>query len=224
MQPYLFPYLGYWQLINVADVFVIYDDVNFIKQGFINRNYLLGKNKPQVFTLELLGASSNRLINEIEVGRNRKKLIKTICQNYIKAPYFREVMPLLEEILTNEEKNLAFYVGHSIQRIAEFLNLEVKFLYSSEIKKNCELRAQDKVIDICKNLNASVYINAIGGQKLYSKDEFKKNNIVLNFIKTDLSQYKQFGNDFVPNLSIIDVMMFNDVHTINSYLESYQLV
>lgn len=104
MQPYLFPYIGYWQLINAVDTFVIYDDVNFIKQGYINRNSILSNGKSQQFTLELIGASSNKLIKEIEIGNNANKILKTIKQSYIKAPLFENVIILLEEILTNKEK------------------------------------------------------------------------------------------------------------------------
>lgn len=224
MQPYFFPYIGYLQLINAVDEFVIYDDVNFIKQGYINKNNILGNNKAQAFTLELKGASSYSLINEIEIGNNSKKILKTIKQNYAKAPFFKDVMPLVEDIFNFQEKNLARYVGSSLQKIAEYLQINTIFHYSSELDKNCELRAQDKVINICENLNASHYINAIGGQELYSKDTFEENNIKLNFIKTNLQTYKQFGQEFIPYLSIIDVMMFNNIDTINQHLQSYELI
>lgn len=224
MQPYFFPYIGYFQLINVVDTFIIYDDVNYIKQGYINKNNILGKNKPQALTLELKGASSNSLINEIEIGRNRKKLLKTIQQNYSKAPFFNNIMPLIEEIINNKENNLAIYVGFSLQKIAEYLQIDTNFLYSSQIEKNCSLRAQDKVIDICKNLQACKYINSIGGQELYCKEIFEKDNIELNFIKTDLNIYRQFDNKFVPYLSIIDILMFNDTKTVSSYLKNYKLI
>lgn len=224
MQPYFFPYIGYLQLINAVDEFVIYDDVNFIKQGYINKNNILGNNKAQAFTLELRGASSNSLINEIEIGNNSKKILKTIKQNYSKAPFFKDVIPLVEDIFNYPEKNLARYVGNSLQKITEYLQINTIFHYSSELEKNCELKAQDKVINICENLNASHYINAIGGQELYCKDTFEKNNIKLNFIKTNLQPYKQFEQEFIPYLSIIDVMMFNDINTINQYLQNYELI
>lgn len=224
MQPYLFPYLGYWQLINVVDAFVIYDDVNFIKQGYINRNSILANGKAQTFTLELIGASSNKLINEIEVGNNTIKVLKTIKQNYIKAPYFEVVFPIIEDMLMQEEKNLAKFIGYSLQKISEYLGCDTKFVYSSNIDKDCNLKAQDKVIDICKNLNAKNYINAVGGQELYDKETFKKENIELNFIKTELVSYNQFKNEFVPYLSIIDIMMFNSVDEIKEMLNRYELV
>lgn len=224
MQPYFFPYIGYWQLINTVETFVIYDDVNFIKQSYINRNSILTNGKAQGFTLELIGASSNKMINKIEVGNNTIKILKTIRQNYIKAPYYKEIIPIIEEILIQDEKNLAYFIGFSLQKIASFLNMNTTFLYSSQIEKNSELRAQDKVIDICKKLHAHRYINAIGGQALYDKDVFRKNDLELSFIKTNLLEYKQFQNDFVPYLSIIDILMFNSKEEIMQMLMRYELV
>ncbi len=224
MQPYLFPYIGYWQLINAVNTYVIYDDVNFIKQGYINKNNILSNEKSQAFTLELIGASSNKLINEIKVGANNKKLIKSINQNYIKAPYFKNIFPLIEDILNQDEKNLARFIGYSLQKTSNYLNLETKFIYSSDIKKNNELKAQDKILEISKILNASNYINAIGGQELYSKNDFKAQNIQLNFLKTELLEYKQFKNEFVPYLSIIDILMFNSKEEIKDMLSRYELV
>lgn len=224
MQPYLFPYIGYWQLLNIVDEFLIYDDVNYIKQGYINRNSILANNHAQIFTLELIGASSNKTINEIEIGNNRKKILKTIQQNYIKAPFYKDVISLINEIMNNEEKNLAKFIGHSIFKIAEYLEIDTKILYSSEITKNATLKAQEKVIDICKNLNANKYINAIGGRELYSKEVFQQNGIELNFIKTNINKYKQFDNEFVAYLSIIDIMMFNKKSDIVEHLDSFELV
>ncbi len=224
MQPYLFPYIGYWQLINAVDTFVIYDDVNFIKQGYINRNSILSNGKSQQFTLELIGASSNKLIKEIEIGNNVNKILKTIKQSYIKAPPFENVIILLEEILTNKEKNLAKYIGYSLEKISQYLEINTNFVYSNNIKKDINLKAQDKIIDICKNLNARKYINTIGGQELYNKEIFKENGIELNFLKTELVEYKQFKNDFVPYLSIIDILMFNSKDEIKNMLNSYELM
>lgn len=223
MQPYLFPYIGYWQLINAVDTFVIYDDVNFIKQGYINRNSILDKDKAQQVTLELIGASSNKYINEIEIGDNRKKFLKTIQQNYIKALFYKDVISLIEEIINNQEKNLARFIGYSLEKISNYLEIYTKFIYSSDIGKDNNLKAQDKVIDICKNLNTQRYINAIGGEELYNKKVFKENGIELNFLKPELIEYKQFKNKFVPYLSIIDVLMFNSIDEIKNMLRMCEL-
>lgn len=223
MQPYLFPYIGYWQLINAVDTFVIYDDVNYIKQGYINRNNILSIDKPQRLTLELRGASSFKLINEIEVGANSKKLLKTIRNNYIKSPYFESVYPLLQEIFDQDERNLAKYIGYSLHKISKYLTINTRLVYSSDTEKDVSLKADDKVIDICTRLKADTYINSVGGQKLYDKRKFKDKGVELKFIQAKVKEYKQYKNQFVPCLSIIDVMMFNSKKDINSMLYEYDL-
>lgn len=224
MQPYLFPYIGYWQLINSIDTFVIYDDVNFINKSYINRNSILINGESQQITLELLSASQNKLINKIEIGNNTQKLLKTIDLSYKKAPFFNTVFPLLENILNQKEKNLAKFIGYSLKHISSYLEIDTKFLYSSDLNKDNSLKAQDKIIDICKNLNANKYINTIGGRELYNKETFKENNINLNFIQSNIVEYKQFKNKFVPYLSIIDIIMFNEVEQIKNMLEQYKLI
>ncbi len=224
MQPYFFPYIGYWQLINLVDTFVIYDDVNFIKQGYINKNSILAHSKAQTITLELIGASSNKHINEIDVGRNIKKMLKTIKQNYIKAPYFNTIYPVLEEILNYEEKNLGRYLGHSLIEIAKYLQIDTHFIYSSNIEKDNDLKAEDKVLEICNILDADRYINAIGGQELYSKTNFDNRDIELSFLKPEIKEYQQLKDGFIPHLSIIDVMMFNSKDEIKIMLEKHELI
>lgn len=224
MQPYLFPYIGYWQLINVVDTFVIYDDVNFIKKGYINRNSILVSGKSQQFTLELLGASQNKLINEIEVGNNSKKLLKTIEMSYKKAPYFENIFPIIKDILNQDEKILAKFIAYSLQKVSTYLETNTKIIYSSDIQTDNSLKAQDKILDICQKLKATNYINAIGGQKLYGKEKFQEQNINLSFLDTNLLEYKQFNGEFIPYLSIVDIMMFNSVADIRKMLDSYELV
>ena len=224
MQPYFFPYIGYWQLISAADTFVIYDDVNFIKQGYVNRNNILQNQKAHLFTLELIGASSNKKINEIKIGGNSNKLLKTIKQNYSKSPFYKDVFPVLDEILNNEEKELSKFLGFSLVKIAKYLNIDTKFLYSSDMKNDKTFKAQDRLIEMSKILNATGYINSIGGIELYDKEVFSQNNINLSFLKTHKISYKQFNNEFVPNLSIIDILMFNDKEKIKEILTMNELI
>lgn len=224
MQPYFFPYIGYWQLINSADTFVIYDDVNYIKQGYINRNSILVGNKAQRITLQVIGASSNKMINDVQTGNNTKKLLKGIEQAYKKAPKYEKVFPLIQLILSNPEKNLAKFLCKSIKNISDYLEISTKIISSSGLNKDNNLKAQDKVLDICQRLEASHYINSIGGQELYSKEAFATNGVELNFLEHEIIEYNQFGNKFVPYLSIIDVMMFNDIDIIKDMLNRYKLV
>lgn len=227
MQPYFLPYIGYWQLLNAVDQYVIYDDVNFIKGGWINRNRMLMNNQPKLFNIQMQGASPNKLINEVEVFTNdvwKKKLLKTIESSYRKAPYYDEVYPVIKEIIICDESNLAKYIENSIRKICEYLNINTKLIVSSSIDKDINLKGQDKVINICKILGADEYYNAIGGQELYSYSDFEKQGIKLRFLDTDNIEYSQFNGDFVSNLSIIDVMMFNSVDEIKIKLEEYRLI
>jgi WbqC-like protein family len=223
MQPYLFPYIGYFQLIHAVDAFVVYDDVNFIKGGWINRNFILVQSKKQLITLPLKGGSPNRLINQIEVCPKQKKMLSTIQQNYSKAPQFHIVFPLIEEIIMYQEKNLARFLDHGLRRICEYLGLIPEWFISSSLKKNNILRGQDKVLAICKELGAKHYINLNGGKTLYSKEKFAKHRVQLSFIQLRTAAYCQFGKEFVPHLSIIDVMMFNEKEQCVKMLEEYEL-
>lgn len=225
MQPYFFPYIGYWQLINAVDKYVIYDDVNFIKGGWINRNRILLNGSGKMINIQMHKGSPNKLINQIEVLDNPiyvKKLLKTIESCYLKAPYFHKVYPIIEEIVTRGERNLACYLEYSIRQICEYLSINTELIISSNIMKNNELKGKDKVIEICKLLGADEYYNSIGGQDLYSYEEFNIKHIKLNFLQTEKIEYQQFNNEFIPNLSIIDVMMFNSVQEIKSILECYE--
>lgn len=227
MQPYFFPYIGYWQLINLVDKYVIFDDVNYIKRGWINRNRILMNGNAVLFNVPLLGVSQNKLINQIEVNRDKKLLIKnlkTIELTYRKAPYFRDVYPLVERILENEASNIADYNAYSIKCISEYLDIKTELITSSKLNKDNSLKSQNKILEICELLGATEYCNAIGGQELYSKDAFANKNIQLRFLKTNDIRYQQFKNDFVSNLSIIDVMMFNSISTIKEFLLKYTLV
>ena len=227
MQPYFFPYIGYWQLLNAVDCYIIYDDVNFIKGGWINRNNLLMNGKSVRFNIQMQGASPNKLINEIEISQNniwKIKLLKTIENCYRRAPYYQQVYPIISKIVNLEEKNLSKYIEYSIRSICEYLKIDTQVIISSDLNKNNNLKGKEKVIEICKKLNASEYYNAIGGQELYSKEEFIESGIELRFLKTENIEYKQFNNEFIPNLSILDVMMFNSVEEINKLLAQYKLV
>jgi len=227
MQPYFFPYIGYWQLINVADKYVIYDDVNFIKGGWINRNRILMNGEAKMINLRMNGASPNKLINEVEVVDDivyNKKLLKTIENCYKKAPYFKDAFPIVEKIINSEEKNLAKYLEFSIRQICEYIPIDTEIIVSSTINKNNDLKGEDKILNICKILGVDEYYNAIGGQELYLYENFLLNGIKLKFLKTSNIEYKQFKNEFVPNLSIIDAMMFNSVEDIKKMLDQYELL
>lgn len=224
MQPYLFPYLGYFQLIGAVDAFVFYDDVNYIKGGWVNRNFVLGRDGRQMLTLPLKGASPNLLINQIEVGGRPAKLLETLRHSYGKAPQFGKIFPLLENILLQPELNLARFLEHALRTVCDYLGIRPAWHVSSALDKDNALRGQDKVLAICKELGAAQYINAPGGVELYDHDTFAREGVRLSFIQPHAVAYRQFEKPFEPNLSIIDVMMFNDRERCAKLLEDYELV
>lgn len=228
MQPYFFPYIGYFQLINSVDEFVIYDNIQYTKKGWINRNRILLNGKDTLFTVPLKKDSDfldvvNREISKDWI-KDRVKVLNQIKSSYKKAPFFNDVFPLVEKCIINEELNLFKFIYDSLCYINDFLDIKTKIIISSTIDMNHELKSKDKVIEICKKLNSDNYINSIGGIDLYDKEEFKKSGIELKFIKSNPIIYKQLNDDFIPWLSIIDVMMFNSKDKLNEYLKNYTLI
>lgn len=227
MQPYFLPYIGYWQLLNAVDRYVIYDDVNFIKGGWINRNRILQNGAPAYINVPMIGASSFKRINEIQVNRDPRvmgKLLKTVEQNYRKAPSFESVMPLMERICRFEGDNLAEFLANSIRVVCDYLGITTTLVMSSQIEKDISLRAQDKVIDICRRQGATEYFNAIGGQTLYDQMSFARFGIRLQFLKTAAVTYSQGKGAFVPNLSILEVLMFNPQPAVVTLLDQFELI
>lgn len=225
MQPYFFPYIGYWQLMNAVDTYVVYDDVAYIKGGWINRNNILMNGTKNLLTIPLKDASSFKNINEIEIALNDKtkdKLLKTIAFAYSKAPFYNEIFPIIDKALSFSK--ISDVNISAILSIKEYLEMNTEIIISSRLEKNNDLKAQDKVLHINKILNSTAYINAIGGQELYNKEDFAKEGIQLKFIKTNDIKYSQLKNEFVPNLSIMDVLMFNSPEHIKEMLEDYELI
>jgi len=228
MQPYFMPYIGYFQLINSVDEFIIYDNIQYTKKGWINRNQILSNGTPQLISIPLKKDSDyldvvGRELSE-SWSNDRKKIINIIKSSYNKSPYFQETFELILKCLNNPERNLFKFIYDSLILINEYLDIKTKIIISSIIDVDHTLKSQDKVLSICRERKATQYINSVGGQELYNKDIFKQNKVDLNFIKTNPIQYKQFNNEFIPWLSIIDVIMFNSKEQIKNYLNSYNLV
>ncbi|WP_026524243.1 WbqC family protein [Butyrivibrio sp. MB2005] len=233
MQPYFFPYIGYWQLMNVVDEYVIVDDINYIKNGYINRNSILYDGESLKFGIPLRKASQNKYICDHEHGLDNdgvNKLLKTLKTSYAKAPYFENtynhVAKILEFGLTDDGRNLADFLENSIRCTASKLGITTPILRSStQAKLDAEYKREYKVVAYCKQRNADEYYNAIGGTKLYFQKFFEENGISLSFVKTNENlSYKQFTDNFVPNLSIIDVMMFCSPEQISDLLTQFTLV
>lgn len=211
MQPYFLPYVGYYQLIAAVDMFVIYDNIKYTKKGWINRNRMLLNGADAMFSLPLKKGSDVLDVVQRELAEDfdPDKLLNQLRGAYFRAPYFTQTFPLLERVLHYGERNLFRYIHHSIVEMCTHLRITADIRISSEVSIDHELKAQDKVLALCRAMGADTYINPIGGMELYSRGDFAVQGIELKFIKAKPFEYEQFGNEFVPWLSIVDVLMFN---------------
>ena len=227
MQPYFFPYIGYFQLIAAVDLFIVYDNIKYTKKGWINRNRMLQNGKDVMFSLPLKSDSDFLDVRERELAAdfNRDKLLNQFSGAYRRAPYFEQTFPLVEQIVRYEDANLFRFLHHSIVKTCEHLGIATEIKISSGIAIDHDLKSQDKVLAMCAVAGASTYVNAIGGMDLYLNETFHEKGIDLKFIKSKPFEYAQFGNEFVPWLSIIDVMMFNALDTIRTCITTnYELI
>lgn len=227
MQPYFFPYIGYWQLINAVDIFVIYDDGKYMNNKWIHRNRIEVNNNILNFNVLLKNRSPYELINELELVKDDifvRKQLASLKHAYHKAPYYQEVMHIISLVLENRETNLASYLTYQIQLISNYLHLNTRFVLSSSIDKTGLDNASQKVFKIGNLYNAFNYINAIGGMQYYDKNLFAQNGVNLSFLKTGDVTYNRLQRPFIPNLSIIDIMMFNSIDEIKILLDNYTLI
>ncbi|MDA8671632.1 WbqC family protein [Gammaproteobacteria bacterium] len=223
MQPYFFPYFPYWQLIYAADKFIIFDDVNYKKKGFINRNYISSHGFKKFFTLELVGASQNKLISDIKIGKNRDLLLKRIAHDYKNAPFYDLAFPIIETIFKHDEENLARFLAFSMSTICRYLEISTPVINSSSLNKKADLKGASKVLGICKLLNADYYINPIGGLQLYNTNFFESQSVKLQFLKAGDLTFKG-PTGFDQNISILEILLYNDVSTIKNALPNYSLI
>ncbi len=228
MQPYFLPYLGYWQLLVASDVFVIYDNIQFTKKGWFHRNNILMNGEKKLFTLPLKQGSDYLHVVERVLADDAKgaidKVLAQIKQSYRKAPYFDTAYPVIEQCFCYPQTNLFYFTEHSIQLLCQYLGIQCTIVRSSDIAIDHSLRSEEKVIALCQALGAKRYINAIGGLELYNKATFQQAGLDLCFLQSHLPCYPQFGADFVPYLSVIDLMMFNSQPQLKQMLADYSLI
>jgi hypothetical protein len=228
MQPYFIPYIGYFQLIQAVDIFVAYDNIEYTKKGWINRNRILAGGNDEFITLPLQKASDFLAVNQRMLADTYKvdqaKILRKVVSAYQKAPYFEETQPLVESILNCSERNLFSFIFYSLQLLTRHLNIQTRMVQSSHIDIDHSLKSEQKVLAICNSLQATNYINPIGGVSLYNKDTFLNHKLSLQFLQSNPLTYVQHQNTFVPWLSIIDVLMFNGKETTKQFLTQYTLL
>jgi hypothetical protein len=226
MQPYFLPYIGYWQLLTAADRFVVYDNIQYAKKGWINRNRFLRNGRDAMFTIPLKKGSDFLDIagRSIADDFDPETVLNPLAAAYRKAPFFAEVFPLIERIVTAAPRNLFEYLHHSLAATAQYLDITTPIIVSSSVPIDHRLKAERKVLALCQALGATRYVNAIGGRELYAAPAFAAEGIELKFIQSRPIVYQQFGDPFVPGLSIVDVLMFNARDAVRGMLREYDLV
>ena len=232
MQPYIFPYVGYFQLIHDVDTFIIHDNVQYIKGGWINRNRILLDQDDHLFTFSLESDSSSKNINQRyftdDFSDQCKTFLRVLQTAYGNAPYFDPTMKILKENLEmidpNKRENIALKISRSLVNLSAHLGLDTNFVYASNISENKENTPQKRIINLCKRMVADKYINLPGGKALYDFAHFREHGIELSFLEPELSEYPQFSESFIPRLSIIDMLMFNDRSEIKNLLNDYTLI
>ena len=227
MQPYFFPYIGYFQLIGAVDVFVIYDNIKYTKKGWINRNRALRNGADFVFTVPLRGDSDALDVRERSLAADfdRRRLANQLREAYRRAPYFDVAFPVIEKAIMLDEANLFEYVRSSVEDVCRYCGLGTRIVASSTFVVDPGLKAEDKVLALCTAAGAGTYVNAIGGTRFFSAEQFAGRGIQLKFLRTRPIEYPQFGDPFIPSLSIIDVMMFNPAAKVREMLDTcYDLV
>ena len=225
MQPYFLPYLGYWQIMNMVDKYIVYDNIQYTKKGWFNRNRFLQNGHDELFSINLEKASDFLDVRERNISPvfNRVKLLEQFKNSYRKAPYFKENFPLIEHIVMYPEKNLFKYLFNSIQTVHDAFDMKSELIISSDVDIDHSKKAAEKVKALVLAVGGNEYINPIGGVDLYSYIDFKKSGIDLKFHKISDIKYKQFDNEFIPCLSIVDVLMFNSIQKTKEMLNAYTL-
>jgi hypothetical protein len=226
MQPYFFPYIGYFQLMAAADCFVFYDDAQYMKGGWINRNRILRDSTAAWWTFPVIHDDYRLPIRQRSYshGSNQiRSLLGKIEGAYSDAPVYRSVFPLITELLNSRNDNVADHNASILKALALHLGIKCNFLSSSSIQNSSGLQGQARVVDICRQLGAEKFINPIGGLDLYENAAFAEAKIELDFLQARTTHYPQFSSPHLPFLSIIDVMMFNSENRIINMLAEYDL-
>ena len=226
MQPYFLPYVGYWQLMAAVDRFVVYDNIQFTKKGWINRNRFLRNGAAAVFTLPVKQGPHTSSVADRSIADDFEPaaLLNPLAAAYRTAPFFDAVFPVIQQVVTAAPRNLFAYLHHSLTVVAQYLGIPTPIVVSSTVDADHGLAAEQRVLALCGALGATRYLNSIGGRDLYSARAFAERGIELKFLRPRLLPYQQYDHPFVAGLSIVDVMMFNSSDAVREMLGAYDLL
>lgn len=231
MQPYLFPYIGYFQLINYVDKWIVFDDTQYISKGWVNRNRILHpdiQKEWQYFTIPLKKHSRDSRIKDISINEQidwRQELLGKLSSYKRKAPHYSETMEFVYECIEYKNESLSEWLIHSLKTTCEYLQIVFDYSVFSPDDINTEKvrHAGQWALEIADAVGAKEYINPHGGYSIFIEDEFIERGIELRFLKPGLTPYVQRRGCFTSGLSIIDIMMWNDRGTIHEMLSDFDV-
>jgi hypothetical protein len=226
MQPYFFPYIGYFQLVASSDTFVFLDNVQYINRGWINRNYVLSNGKAKLISIPLKNAPrhmwiKNREISPVEYKKTLVKVNKMLQACYSKSEYYLDIQPLVMQVLNENDQSISQLAENSIKKVCDYLGVKKQFCHASKIitdHESSNLNGTERIAKIVDELGGTEYINPASGQELYAKDWFMSKGIKIYFMTPHIQSYPQGTSEFVPSLSIIDVLMNNSIEQIREML------
>ena len=230
-QPYFFPYLGYFSLIRQTDRFILLDEIQYIKQGWINRNRILASDGGwQYIRVPMAKFHQTDLISQVKISDKedwREEILNRLLVYKGHGPYFRETMETVGKALSLDTDNITRLNEHALKAVCDHIGIasELRIFSDLELKVQ-KAEAPDEVpLNICRALgNIEEYWNLEGGAEFYDRSKFDREGIGIKFVKMNLQQYPQIHENFEPALSILDVMMFNDPDQIQRMLDDYQLL
>lgn len=227
MQPYFFPYIGYYQMAAAVDRFLFYDDVNFIKGGYIARNKLLINGTDWLFSVPLAGASSNQLIQDVRLDMDKwpswkEKFLRTVDQNYRKAANYLAGRSLLAEVMELTNDRVAGLAERSVQLVLERLGRSVRFERTSEMALRHDLKFEERLLYICQREHITHYIQSEGGTSLYKGATWRAQGLSLQFIRPTGMKYPRHGA-WVPGLSMLDALLHVPFKDLDPLLDQYEL-
>jgi len=232
MQPYTFPYIGYFQLINYVDEWVVFDDTQYISKGWINRNRILHPDEIkewQYFTIPVQKHSRESRIKDVEINDNIKwkdKFLGKLTSYKKKAPFYTDTVEFIEDCLSLKCTTFSEWIVFTLKNTCSYLDIPFNYSIFSQMKIDIGdiEHAGQWALKIADAMDADEYINPHSGYNIFNENEFRKNTIELRFIKPNLESYAQRRGQFVPGLSIVDVMMWNHKDKIQEMLSDYKIV
>lgn len=219
MQPYLFPYIGYFQLITSCDVFVFLDNVQYIERGWVNRNYILSNDRAVLFSIPLMKSSRNEWIKHKKISTTEylkllTKFNRTIHTSYSNCINYKKVEYLIKQVMNKNECYISSLAENSVTMICDYLNIDKNIFHASDLitdQESLKYSGAERIARLVNVLGGTEYINTIGGNELYDREWFLSKGIKLSFLTPEIKPYPQNSKEFIPSLSIIDVLMNNDI-------------